>query len=326
VKGRVGSLLEVGTGFHPELTGRENVFLSGAILGMSKAEILRKFDEVVGFAEVEKFIDTPLKHYSSGMQMRLAFAVAAHLEPEILLVDEVLAVGDAAFQKKCLGKMTEVAQQGRTVLFVSHSMATITNLCGLGLVFDRGAIAFRGGARDAVDFYNRAIFASGEASGRPPHVLYDAPENASKYDFAITRVEMLDAGGNPKPVLSTWDDVIFRFSYHAKRPLQRGGLDFELRTFDGMPVMYLSTQPDGVLPLSFEVGIGRVDCVVEKIPVASGDYVLGGALTIPWTEWLWRNRELGRLTVHPEDVYGSGYAPHAARGLVAVSHNWRVAC
>src|SRR5262249_54449439 len=131
--GRVGSLLEVGTGFHPELTGRENIYLSGAILGMKRAEIARKFDEIVAFAEVEKFIDTAVKHYSSGMYVRLAFAVAAHLEPEILLVDEVLAVGDAAFQKKCLGKMGDVAKEGRTVLFVSHNMAAIQALCETGL-------------------------------------------------------------------------------------------------------------------------------------------------------------------------------------------------
>src|SRR6202521_4337505 len=140
VHGRMGTLLEVGTGFHPELTGRENVFLSGAILGMSKPEMDRKFDEMVAFAEVEKFLDTPLKHYSSGMQMRLAFAVAAHLEPEILLVDEVLAVGDMAFQKKCLGKMEDVAKGGRTVLFVSHNMAAVTRLCQRGVLLDGGRI------------------------------------------------------------------------------------------------------------------------------------------------------------------------------------------
>src|SRR6266478_3438754 len=136
VHGRMGTLLEVGTGFHPELTGRENVFLSGAILGMSKREMDRKFDEMVAFAEVEKFIDTPLKHYSTGMQMRLAFAVAAHLEPEILLVDEVLAVGDAQFQKKCLGKMGEVAGSGRTVLLVSHNMAAVRHLCTRAILLD----------------------------------------------------------------------------------------------------------------------------------------------------------------------------------------------
>jgi lipopolysaccharide transport system ATP-binding protein len=140
IRGRVGSLLEVGTGFHPELTGRENVYLSGAVLGMKRAEIGRKFDEIVAFAEVERFLDTPLKHFSTGMQMRLAFAVAAHLEPEILLVDEVLAVGDMAFQKKCLGKMEDVAKTGRTVLFVSHNMGAVTRLCQRGILLDEGRI------------------------------------------------------------------------------------------------------------------------------------------------------------------------------------------
>ena len=140
IRGRVGSLLEVGTGFHPELTGRENIYLNGAILGMGKKEIDRKFDEIVAFAEVENFIDTPLKHYSTGMQMRLAFAVAAHLEPEILLVDEVLAVGDIAFQKKCLGKMGEVASGGRTILFVSHQINQIRRLCEKVIWLDHGTI------------------------------------------------------------------------------------------------------------------------------------------------------------------------------------------
>src|ERR687886_2660722 len=144
VTGRVGSLLEVGTGFHPELTGRENVFLNGAILGMRRSEIARKFDEMVAFAEVERFIDTPVKRYSSGMYLRLAFAVAAHLEPEILLVDEVLAVGDAAFQRKCLGRMGEVAREGRTVLFVSHNLPSIEKLCRRVVVIDGGRVAMQG--------------------------------------------------------------------------------------------------------------------------------------------------------------------------------------
>ncbi len=144
VRGRMASLLEVGTGFHPELTGRENIFLNGAILGMRKTEIVSKFDEIVDFAEVEKFLDTPVKHYSSGMYVRLAFAVAAHLNPEILIVDEVLAVGDVAFQKKCLGKMNEVSRGGRTVLFVSHNMAAVENLCRRGVVLERGKLVFDG--------------------------------------------------------------------------------------------------------------------------------------------------------------------------------------
>ena len=151
--GRIGSLLEVGTGFHPELTGRENVFMSGAVLGMRAAEIRRKFDEIVAFSEVERFLDTPLKHYSSGMQMRLAFAVAAHLEPEILLVDEVLAVGDASFQKKCLGKMRDVSHEGRTILFVSHNVAAVKALCGRAILMKDGTVSFSGAVRDAVDNY-----------------------------------------------------------------------------------------------------------------------------------------------------------------------------
>jgi len=151
--GRVASLLEVGTGFHPELTGRENIFLNGAILGMSRAEITRKFDEIVAFADVERFLDTPVKHYSSGMYVRLAFAVAAHLEPEVLIVDEVLAVGDAEFQKRCLGKMRDVSKSGRTVLFVSHNLAAVKSLTARGIVLNEGRVVFDGGSAEAIDLY-----------------------------------------------------------------------------------------------------------------------------------------------------------------------------
>ena len=157
IYGRVGSLLEVGTGFHPELTGRENVFLNGAILGMKKAEIERKFDEIVAFAEIDKFIDTPVKHYSSGMYVRLAFSVAAHLKPEILLVDEVLAVGDVAFQRKCLGKMDDVAQAGRTVVFVSHNMGLLQTLCQRGIFLNHGTVETDGTITEAVDAYLQTL-------------------------------------------------------------------------------------------------------------------------------------------------------------------------
>ena len=153
IKGRVASLLEVGTGFHPELTGRENIFLNGAILGMSRVEIKKKFDEIVAFAEVEKFLDTPVKHYSSGMYVRLAFAVAAHLEPEILILDEVLAVGDAQFQKKCLGKMNEVAGEGRTVIFVSHSMGSVAEICSRAIMLKDGQVVISGNTRTVIEHY-----------------------------------------------------------------------------------------------------------------------------------------------------------------------------
>lgn len=162
VKGRIASLLEVGTGFHPELTGRENIFLNGAILGMTKQEIRSKFDEIVDFSGVERYIDTPVKRYSSGMYVRLAFAVAAHLEPEILIVDEVLAVGDAEFQKKCLGKMKDVSGQGRTVLFVSHQLGMINSLCDTGILLKKGTMAFQGSANEAVSFYVSNIDSNSE--------------------------------------------------------------------------------------------------------------------------------------------------------------------
>jgi lipopolysaccharide transport system ATP-binding protein len=157
VHGRVGSLLEVGTGFHPELTGRENIYLNGAIIGMKKAEIKRKFDEIVAFSEVEKFIDTPVKHYSSGMYLRLAFSVAAHLEPEILLIDEVLAVGDLAFQRKCLGKIEETASAGRTVIFVSHNLGAVKELCNSGIVLNAGQLEYRGPVVEALAQYSRCL-------------------------------------------------------------------------------------------------------------------------------------------------------------------------
>src|SRR5437867_2480032 len=163
IHGHVGSLLEVGTGFHPELSGRENVFLNGAILGMGRAEIIKKFDEIVEFAEVQKFIDTPVKHYSSGMYLRLAFSVAAHLETEILLVDEVLAVGDAQFQRKCLGKMGEVAEHGRTVLFVSHNLAAVVELCDRGIVLEGGRIKHDGPVGESVNDYAKAVLTACES-------------------------------------------------------------------------------------------------------------------------------------------------------------------
>jgi len=189
MRGRVGSLLEVGTGFHPELTGRENIFLNGALLGMQKEEIRRKFDEIVAFAEIEKFLDTPVKRYSSGMYVRLAFAVAAHLEPEILIVDEVLAVGDAQFQKKCLGKMGDVAKEGRTVLFVSHQMGAVAQLCNKAFLLDRGEIVQTGSVQNVVNYYMN-LSASG-VSG------YEADAASQHKDIVILKAQTYDVKGNP---------------------------------------------------------------------------------------------------------------------------------
>src|SRR5438445_6840823 len=273
IHGRVGSLLEVGTGFHPELTGRDNIYLNGAMLGMRKREINHKFDEIVAFAEIERFIDTPVKRYSSGMYLRLAFAVAAHLEPEILIVDEVLAVGDAAFQKKCLRKMGDVAKAGRTVLFVSHNLGTISRLCEVGLVMELGRIAFWGGAQEAIEFYNhQGLEAEQDGDRGTAHVVYEASDDRGHDDFEVSKIEICDTDGKPKSVVATWDDVVFRIWYSCRRDVKRGSVVLELSDPNGGVLLLLSTQPDGVLPLVFSVGDHCVECRIEKMPLAAGTY------------------------------------------------------
>ena len=211
IHGRVGSLLEVGTGFHPELTGRENIYLNGAILGMKRAEIEAKFDEIVDFAEVEKFIDTPVKRYSSGMYLRLAFAVAAHLEPEILVVDEVLAVGDAEFQRKCLGKMSDVAQQGRTVLFVSHNMSAILRLTEETIVLEKGRIVLRAPTSTAVDQYMASGYSQ---SGERLWDSEEIPESAAPFCPVAVRVKdrlgrVVDTARSAEPVYIELEYVLY---------------------------------------------------------------------------------------------------------------------
>ena len=222
IKGRIASLLEVGTGFHPELTGRENVYLNGAILGMSKADIKRKFDEIVAFAEVEKFLDTPVKRYSSGMYVRLAFAVAAHLEPEILVVDEVLAVGDAQFQKKCLGKMQEVGKQGRTVLFVSHQMDMVRALCERAVILDKGMITAYGDTGNVIDSYIKA-FASAEE-----RTSFEVPIDPSM-PIQFTSGRVVGQDDRARSHFDVFDKISFEFAYVVKREMKGLLLSFELR-------------------------------------------------------------------------------------------------
>jgi lipopolysaccharide transport system ATP-binding protein len=214
IRGRVGSLLEVGTGFHPELTGRENIYLNGAILGMRRTEIERKFDEIIAFSEIEKFIDTPVKRYSSGMYLRLAFAVAAHLEPEILVVDEVLAVGDAEFQKKCLGKMGDVAQQGRTVLFVSHNMSAILRLTQESIVLANGRLVMRAPSAEAVDFY---LSAGNPKAGE--RVWEDAEIPADAAPFRPIALRLLDKKGSIVDTIRSTEQFTIEAEYSLSSPL-----------------------------------------------------------------------------------------------------------
>ncbi len=234
VNDRIASLLEVGTGFHPEMTGRENIYLNGAILGMTKKEITRKFDEIVDFSGVERYVDTPVKRYSSGMYVRLAFAVAAHLESEILIVDEVLAVGDAEFQKKCLGKMGDVSKgEGRTVLFVSHNMAAVKQLCTSGIVLQHGGMAFEGGAQEAVNFYQ----ASGnmEASFKHHGPLEEAPGNDS---IRILKFAVMPLTGE---MLSISSGLEFELQFYNAREGINLDVTFELRNSEEVAVFHHGT-------------------------------------------------------------------------------------
>jgi len=271
IKGRVASLLEVGTGFHPELTGRENIFLNGAILGMSRAEIRTKFDEIVDFAGVEKFLDTPVKRYSSGMYVRLAFAVAAHLEPEILVVDEVLAVGDAEFQKKCLGKMQDVAGEGRTVLFVSHNMAMINSLCQRAIVLERGAVQHDASASEAV----LAYYNSGKGSAF--RAEFEMPAGAERAGAFPIFGQIEDGEGNPVP------EVDFRHPFRIRmryRVLRAGTPppypNFHLTDNAGNYVFV--TAPESGL-IGSEPGVYEATCLVPGRLLNCGTFFVGLALT-----------------------------------------------
>jgi lipopolysaccharide transport system ATP-binding protein len=261
VHGRMGTLLEVGTGFHPELTGRENVFLSGAILGMRKVEIQRKFDEIVAFSEVERFIDTPLKHYSSGMQMRLAFAVAAHLEPEILLIDEVLAVGDAAFQKKCLGKMQEVSAAGRTIVFVSHQLQAVSALTQRCILLESGRCIRTGDTAEIVTQYMASAVRLGaeylaEPSITKPTLVYAAP--------LTSRISGIHDCG---------ESLRFAFRIHTPMPVHKPSFSFQIFNSLGQPVVHLLAL-DSEMPLFRQPGTYELLCEIPRSRLYLGRYTI----------------------------------------------------
>lgn len=322
IAGRVGSLLEVGTGFHPELTGRENIYLNGAILGMRRAEINSKFDEIVAFAEIDKFIDTPVKRYSSGMYVRLAFAVAAHLEPEILIVDEVLAVGDAAFQKKCLGKMGDVAKQGRTVLFVSHNMAAVGRLCGSALWLDRGEIVERGDARSVIGAYlsSSDTFVSRRS--------WDELETAPGDEYVrVLSVGIVDAEGGPCSGPFQDRPFIVAIKYRVLQPMMNANVGFELKGEDGTIVL-TSFDADNAewSGRGRGPGVYWVECLVPALLLNEGTFYLTVTGGIPHF----------RLCVTAEDVLAfkvgpplGGDGPSARMGarrpgLIAPDLEWRV--
>jgi lipopolysaccharide transport system ATP-binding protein len=280
VNGRVGSLLEVGTGFHPELTGRDNIFLSGAILGMKKAEIARKFDEIVGFAEVEKFIDTPVKHYSSGMYVRLAFAVAAHLEPEILLVDEVLAVGDLEFQKKCLGKMGQVAKGGRTIILVSHSMASIASLCSTGVYLSGGRLGYHGPVDEAINRY----LAAATGHSNQADLAAGSEERGGTGEVRFQSARVLNDSSQPCSQFLHGQDLVIEFRLRGQTNYTKYLGVVLIRTLTGVPALHIPTPPEFRWPSMEESKTLSVRCRIPKCRLYPGTYVV--------SLWLGRNAHL----------------------------------
>ncbi|MBV8833672.1 MAG: ABC transporter ATP-binding protein [Acidobacteriaceae bacterium] len=258
--GRTGSLLEVGTGFHPELTGRENIYLNGAILGMTKSEINAKFDEIIAFSEVADFVDTPVKHYSSGMHLRLAFAVAAQLESEILLMDEVLAVGDAAFQRKCLGKMGSVAQQGRTVLFVSHNMAAVRDLCSRAIWIEKGRIAADADVNSVVKQYLDAM-----ADGEFQFVNREL-------EFSIERVVLKNSAGDIVRQFSPGEDLTVEIAYHAQKVIRGPYVQIVIESANGK-CFTASMLLDGARPEVLS-GYGTIGCTFRAVPLLPQSYAV----------------------------------------------------
>lgn len=308
IHGRVGSLLEVGTGFHPELTGRENVFLNGAILGMRRSEIARKFDEIVSFAEVEKFIDTPVKYYSSGMYTRLAFAVAAHLEPEILIVDEVLAVGDAEFQKKCLGKMGDVARGGRTVLFVSHNMAAIQSLCHRCILLKGGRAALDAHTADCVRAYldemtNEGRLASTVAVPRPDGVP------------VWIRSVRIRGGGHEAAAISLGDELEFEVDFAADPATRSPRLGFIIGDSSGIQVMNSNNRYLPFEDPTDPVGRGTIRCRLGRPSLVPGRYFVTFVLGDQGGDYhVVRDRVVFEIV--PKDIWGTGQIPPPNAGAV----------
>jgi lipopolysaccharide transport system ATP-binding protein len=316
IKGRVASLLEVGTGFHPELTGRENIFLNGAILGMGRAEIKKKFDEIVDFAEIEKFLDTPVKRYSSGMYVRLAFAVAAHLEPEILIVDEVLAVGDAQFQKKCLGKMEDVGKEGRTVLFVSHQMGAIQRLCSRVIVLGDGGTKLISDTKTAIDFY------LGEVETDNNSTDISCLNRSGSGEVKLTSFSLENIKGETVSAAASGESLFFVFGYLCQGNIRHKSVSigFSMHNLVGDTLVVFYSDYMGV---TFDLeSKGVVKCHVSNFPFSSGRYYVGARVVVNGVESDWPKGFVGVINVEAGDFYGDGNFGNAGLGPVLLKGQW----
>ncbi len=314
VFGRVGSLLEVGTGFHPELTGRDNIYLNGAILGMKRSYIQRHFDAIVEFAEVEKFIDTPVKHYSSGMYLRLAFAVAAHLEPDILVVDEVLAVGDHAFQKKCMGKMDDVAKQGRTVLFVSHNIGAIAALCDSGIWLESGRMVMHDKIAPGVDAYLASLTTASSTALRDRH------DRGGNGLARFTEAYLATPQQQPLVQAMAGTDCALILRYESQEPLRNPVFKCTIYSYSGHPL----TNLDSRLINSFNTTLpasGTVTCRLGPLPLSQGSYRVNISLESD-EQLLDHLTSAAVFTVEPGNYYGTGRNVNGLRDVVLVNQEW----
>jgi len=317
--GRANSLLEVGTGFHQELTGRENIFVNGAILGLKNAEIKRLFDEIVAFAEIEKFLDTAVKHYSSGMYMRLAFSVAAHLNPDILVIDEVLSVGDAQFQKKCLGKVQDVAHSGRTVLFVSHNMAAVENLCRHGVVIEQGRVVYAGSQTDAITRYLES------ANQNLGLAINARTDRFGSGEVRISGIEIRDMRGNLLSNAMAGQDIDIYFYFETTSGFRAANvtMGFMVRTHLDVPVFLQHNRLTGDHWNSLPPH-GAFVCRIRKLPLPPATYRFGFSVLRGDDEELDRIDDASDLVVIEGDFYGSGEVPPITHGCCLVDAEWRL--
>ncbi len=319
VRGRVAALLEVGTGFHEELTGRENIYLNGSILGMRRREIDRHFDAIVEFAGLERFIDTPIKRFSSGMRLRLGFAVAAHLDPDVLIVDEVLAVGDAGFQKKCISAMEDLRSGGRTVLFVSHNMAAVENLCSRGLWIDKGGLRMDGNAKDVIRSY-LGSFAAEEAVARELHV--DGRGGSGEARF--TDVELLSSDGKLSPIIQSGDGLVIRMHYRAEKRLERPAFTVRLFSHLGTLITEASTILQNITIAAIGAGEGFVDLEFDRLNLIPARYTLSFKLAGGVEECVWDEEVRVYLDVEPSADTGTVRPMNTRHGLVYFVQRWIV--
>jgi lipopolysaccharide transport system ATP-binding protein len=320
VKGRVASLLEVGTGFHEELTGRENIFLNGSILGMPKKQIAARLDEIIDFAAVDRFVDTPIKRYSSGMRLRLGFAVAAHLDPDILIIDEVLAVGDAGFQKKCLNVMRQLRGAGRTVLFVSHNMAAVENLCGRAILLNAGEVQADGDVKSLIQQYLSSFAGSGDAMSD----LGGMDGRSGSGEVRFTAIEFRSPAGEPQPITRSGEPLTIRLHYRATETVPNPSFGFRLYTEMGTLVTETSTWHHGIEIPKLTAGEGYLDLDIEALTLLAGRYQLSLWITgIPPLVYDGLEQSI-HLDIETANIYRSGRQIDNRLGIVYFPQRWRL--